>query len=111
MSEKPTTPEAPARDQTQPLSEIDVLTARLQSAEQKRDEYLDLIKQTRPEFENYQKRAARDRETERRFAQSPLAGDLLPALDNLDRAIAAATAAGDTGPLAQGVTLVQAQLL
>src|SRR5262245_30472028 len=111
MSEKPTTPEAPPRDQTQPLSELDILSGRLQAAEQKRDEYLDLVKQTRADFENYQKRAARDRETERRYAQAHLAGHPLPALDNLERAIAAATAAGDTGPLAQGVTLVQTQLL
>src|SRR5262249_12950979 len=60
---------------------------------------------------NYQKRAARDREQERRFAQGPLAADLLTALDNLDRALAAAKQAGDNGALAQGVGMVQSQLL
>jgi molecular chaperone GrpE len=108
---KETTQEAPAKDQLQPASEVDTLKAQLQAAEQKRDEYLDLVKQTRADFENYQKRAARDRESERRFAQTPLAGDLLPALDNLERAITAATQAGDCGALAQGVAMVQSQLL
>src|SRR5262249_8402628 len=95
----------------QNLSEADVLKARLQTTERQRDEYLDLAKQVRADFENYQKRAARDLATERRFAQTPLAGDLLPALDNLERALAAAKQAGDGGPLAQGVAMVEAQLL
>src|SRR5207244_3440164 len=93
------------------LSEVDVLKGRLQAAEQQRDEYRDLVKQTRADFENYQKRAQRDLATERRFAQLPLASDLLPALDNLERAIAAATAAGDRSPLTQGVAMVHNQLL
>src|SRR5262249_33514277 len=45
------------------------------------------------------------------FAQRPLAADLLPALDNLDRALSAAEQAEDKSPLAQGVSMVQAQLL
>jgi molecular chaperone GrpE len=87
------------------------LAARLTKAERQRDDYLVLARQTQADFENYQKRAARDREQERRYAQSPLALALLPALDNLERALAAARQAGDNGPLAQGVALVQSQLL
>ena len=52
-----------------------------------------------------------DMAAERRFAQTPLASDLLPALDNLDRAVAAASQAGEKGPLVQGVAMVQSQLL
>ncbi len=103
----PDKPEAPAK----PQSELEALQGQLRAAEKQRDEYLDLAKQTRAEFENYQKRFQRDLATERRYAQVPLAGDLLPALDNLERAIAAAAKAGDTGPLAQGVGMVLGQLL
>jgi molecular chaperone GrpE len=101
------TPDASAA----PTDDVSVLKARLQAAEQARDQYLKMASQTQADFENYQKRAARDRAEERRYATSPFAGDLLPALDNLDRAIAAAEQAGDNGPLAQGVALVQKQLL
>lgn len=87
------------------------LRRRLEKAEQERDEYLALARQGRADFENYQKRAQRDLATERRYAQLPLAGDLLPALDNLERALDAARQAGDDGPLARGVALVQTQLL
>jgi molecular chaperone GrpE len=96
---------------TQAPSELDALRAQLQTAEQKRDEYLELVKQGRAEFENYQKRAQRDLATERRFAQMPLAGDLLAALDNLERAIAAANKGGEKGSLTQGVAMVHGQLL
>ena len=76
-----------------------------------RDEYLDIAQRSRAEFENYQKRAQRDREQERKYAYTPLALDLLPVIDNLDRAVAAARQAGETGPLIQGVSMVQAQVL
>jgi molecular chaperone GrpE len=95
----------------QVLSDLETLRTQLQTAEQKRDEYLDLAQRARADFENYQKRTQRDLATERRFAQAPLAADLLPALDNLERAIAAGEQAGEKGPLVQGVALVHAQLL
>src|SRR5262245_2179368 len=101
----------PTPETNEQASEVDALKARLQEAEQARDEYLTWAKQARADFENYQKRNQRDLATERRFAQAPLAGDLLPALDNLERAITAAGQAGDKGALAQGVAMVQGQLL
>jgi molecular chaperone GrpE len=91
--------------------EAESLRAQLKTAEQTRDEYLALARQSRADFENYQKRASRDLAAERRYAQLPLAEDLLGAIDNLERAIAAADQAGDTGPLARGVSLVLNQLL
>ena len=76
-----------------------------------RDQYLDLAARTRAEFENYQKRLQRDREQERKYAFGPLAEMLLPILDNLDRAVQAGKQAGETGPLVQGVAMVQSQFL
>jgi molecular chaperone GrpE len=80
-----------------------------QSAE--RDQYLDLAARTRAEFENYQKRMQRERELERKYAFGPIAESLLPLLDNLDRAVQAGKQAGETGPLVQGVAMVQTQFL
>ena len=95
----------------QVLDDLEALRAKLQSTEQKRDEYLDLAQRARADFENYQKRIARDLVQERRYAQAPLASDLLPVLDNLERALAAAEQAGEQGPLVQGVSMVHTQLL
>ena len=55
-----------------------------------RDQFLGLLRRTRAEFENYQKRARRTQEEERRYEHSPLVLDLLPVLDDLERALAAA---------------------
>jgi molecular chaperone GrpE len=76
-----------------------------------RDQYLDMAQRTRAEFENYQKRARKERDDERRYLNSAFAHDLLPVLDNLERALQAAQQAGDAGALAQGVALVQNQFL
>jgi len=84
---------------------------RLAAVEKERDQYLALAQRTQADFENYQQRVKRDQAAERRYAVGPLALDLLSALDNLDRALAAAKEAGDKGPLAQGIGMVQSQLL
>jgi molecular chaperone GrpE len=111
MAEQKTPEPNGAGQDTRPLSEAEVLKARVEAAEQQRDEYLTLAKQVRAEFENYQKRFQRDLAVERQYAQTPLAGDLLGSIDNLDRALDAADKADDKGPLAQGVALVRNQLL
>jgi molecular chaperone GrpE len=94
-----------------PAGELEALKARLEAAERDRDKLDTLARQVQADFENYQKRQQRDLAVERRYAQMPLASDLLPALDNLDRALSAAQQANDKGPLATGVAMVQGQLL
>ena len=91
--------------------EVAALKAKLQAAEQEREQYHDLAARTKADFENYQKRFQRDLAQERRFAHMPLAADLLTPLDNLQRATAAAQQAGEKGPLATGVAMVQSQFL
>ena len=59
------------------------------------------------DLENYKKRAAREREEVQRFGNEKLLKDLLPVLDGLDRALAAAAA---DDPLRDGVKLVRATL-
>lgn len=86
----------------------DDTTARLAEAVRARDEYLAMVKEKQAEFENYQKRNARERDEERKFWNRALALDLLPALDNLGRALDAA--ANDTSPLMQGVSGTYRQL-
>jgi molecular chaperone GrpE len=84
---------------------------RLAASERQLEDTVALLKQTQADFENYQKRAARERESERRYAVAPLARDLLPALDNLQRAMDAAKQVGESGPLVQGVAATQAQIV
>jgi molecular chaperone GrpE len=76
-----------------------------------RDQFLDLAQRTRAEFENYQKRNQRERDQERQYMAGQFLLDILPILDNLERATAAAQQVGEKGPLVQGVGMVQKQFL
>lgn len=80
-------------------------------AEQQRDEYLELLQRTRADFENYQKRTQRALAQERRAALAAFARELLPVLDNLQRALDAALEQADEGPLSRGMALVRSQML
>ena len=93
------------------ISEIETLKEQLLEAEKKKDEYLTLVKSTRADFENYQKRIIRDQANEKRFAHFQFTADILPALDNLDRALQASKQSGATDPMVQGVSMVLSQVL
>jgi molecular chaperone GrpE len=81
----------------------------LAGAERQRDEYLDLARRTQADFENYRKRAAREAAAAGERAKSGLVRELLPIVDNLERALASAE---DTEQhLAEGVRLVHSELI
>ncbi len=99
MNAEPLAPEPPE-------VEVAYLKEKLAKSEQQRDDML----RTLADYENSRKRAARDLEIERKFAHARLANDLLPALDNLERALDAAKKAGDNGALVKGVQATQQML-
>ena len=66
--------------------DLEQLTARAAKA----DEYLELAQRTKADFENYRKRALRDAAVAQERGVAKLAKELLPAVDNLDRALEAA---------------------
>jgi molecular chaperone GrpE len=78
--------------------DLEELTARAEKA----DEYLELAQRTKADFENYRKRAAREAAAAQERGVAKLAKELLPAVDNLDRALEAAQSAIATGPGSQG---------
>ena len=63
------------------------------------------------EMQTSGRRLREDAEKQRKYAAEPVVRDLLAVLDNLDRAAAEATKAGDTGPLNAGVTATLAMFL
>jgi molecular chaperone GrpE len=73
----------------------------------KRDEYLALAQRTQADFENYRKRVARESALALQRGVVKLAKELLPAIDNLDRAL---DAAATDDPLLDGVRLVRSEL-
>ena len=73
-----------------------------------RDEYLALAQRTQADFENWRKRATRETAAAGQRARSGLMTELLPVVDNLERALASAEA--EDG-LAGGVKLVHSELV
>ena len=77
---------------------------------QERDEYLDALQRLKAEFDNYRKRAARDQQQLAARAHERLVKELLPVLDDLERALAAAEE-HEEAQLEEGVRLVHRALV
>jgi molecular chaperone GrpE len=91
--------------------EDDLDELRTRAAE--RDEYLALAQRTQADFENYRKRVARDAAVARDKGVKQVVSELLPALDNFERALAAAEdeEADAEHHLTKGIRLVQQELV
>src|SRR5688572_23056326 len=63
------------------------------------------------EADNIRRRAQRDREDAVRYAAEGLVRDVIPVLDNLDRALEAARAAGNSSSIVDGVELIRREFL
>lgn len=111
MSEPDDRQEAESGGAADPATVVLEDLERLRARAQERDQFLDQLQRTQADFENYQKRSRREWEQERKYLHGELTGGLLPVIDNLARATAAAAQAGEKGPLVQGVGMVQDQLL
>jgi molecular chaperone GrpE len=86
------------------------LQERLAELERERDEYLNDLKRVAAEFDNYRKRTARDQESLVARAHERLVKELLPVLDDLERALVAA-AEHEEAKLEEGVRLVHRELV
>ena len=84
--------------------ELAALSEELESARQERDQYLDALRRLKAEFENSRKRQERERERVFSMAAERLVQELLPVLDNLDRALEAG------GDIREGVLATRNQL-
>jgi molecular chaperone GrpE len=85
------------------------LEERVASLEAERDERVDDLKRLAADFENYRKRVARDQESLVARAHERLVKELLPVLDDLERALAAAEE-HEEAKLEEGVSLVHREL-
>lgn len=71
----------------------------------------DRVLRLQAEMENLRARTSREISEQARYAALPLMRDLLPVVDNMERAIEAATKAGESPSLLEGFKLVHQQLL
>ena len=85
----------------------EALAAKTREAEEQRERHL----RTAAEFDNARKRAAREREEYTRYANESLLRELLPVLDNFDRALQAARGEAGAAAVTAGIELIQRELL
>jgi molecular chaperone GrpE len=82
---------------------------RVAELERERDEYLDSLRRLKAEFDNFRKRTARESAAQSARASEALVKDLLPVLDDLERALVAAEE-HEEAQLEEGVRLVHRAL-
>ena len=102
MSEEHLEETPPAEEQSGVEEEVAALT-------KERDDYLDALQRLKAEFDNYRKRVARDQQDLAARAHERLVKELVPVLDDLERALEAATE-HEEGKLEEGVRLVHRAL-
>jgi molecular chaperone GrpE len=91
--------------------EIGELKKELEEKEKELKEHHDRLLRLAADFENYKKRAAREKEDWTKFANEDLIRGILPFIDNLERAVNHAEKVVDTGVLIEGVRLTLQQIL
>jgi molecular chaperone GrpE len=87
------------------------LVTELEQARREASENLDLARRKQAEFENYRKRIRTEQADAMARAAQGVVAEILPVIDNLERAIDHVTAGGDLRDLLKGVEMVHSQIL
>ncbi|MBU2490562.1 MAG: nucleotide exchange factor GrpE [Proteobacteria bacterium] len=83
-----------------------------EEAEEALKEFQDRLLRAAADFENYKKRSQREVDEFRKYATESVMKDLLPVVDNLERALeSAGQIKGEAGKLAEGVDLTRKEIL
>jgi molecular chaperone GrpE len=104
-------PDAPAvaADPAGPDPDGETVPPEIATLKAERDDYHDRLLRTAAEFENYRKRADRDRRDQADYATGELLLEVLTLADDFDRALAV-DAGGSTDAYRKGVALIHAKL-
>jgi len=110
--------EAGAAEMAEPLVQVDVATItpeqleELKTRAEKGDEHWERLLRTTADFDNFKKRAAREKQDAIRYANEGMLEKLVPVLDNFDAALSAAQASSADGAqsLQTGVAMIFQQL-
>ncbi|MGO8676651.1 MAG: nucleotide exchange factor GrpE [Limisphaerales bacterium] len=110
-------PEAPPEG-AEPLAAVEPATVtaeqlgELKERAAKADEHWDRLLRTSADFDNYKKRAAREKQDAARYANGALLQKLIPVLDSLEMALTSAQAAPGQAfqSLQTGINMIQEQL-
>ena len=98
-------------DKRERIKEIEELKTKLEEKEKEVKEHYDRLLRVAADFDNYKKRAAREKEEWTKFANEDLIKGILPFIDNLERAVNHSEKKEDYQSLVEGLKLTVQQLL
>jgi len=87
------------------------LQEKLDKAEQEKKELSERLLRTLAEFDNYKKRVSREKEDLLKYGNEKLAFELLPVLDNFERALEQAKIAQEIGTVVEGIDMMLKQFM
>ncbi|WP_404453064.1 nucleotide exchange factor GrpE [Virgibacillus necropolis] len=90
-------------------SEMETLKAEVEQLKQEKDESYQKMLRIQAEFDNYKKRTLRERETANKYKSQDLVNELLPALDNFERALQVEVSEAQEG-FVEGISMVYRML-
>ncbi len=102
---------SPIAEPSQAEEELTCLRQALEEKSREAEANHDRALRAAAELENFKKRTQREREEYIRFANESLLREILPVLDNFDRALEAARAGSEAQGVVAGVELIQRELL
>ena len=87
-----------------------ISTARLKALEQEKNDLSDRLLRTMAEFDNYRKRVTREKEGLVKYGTERIAFEILPVVDNFERALEQSHQATDPGAVVDGLKMILKQL-
>ncbi len=98
-------------EQVEEHNELSVAKAKIEELEAKLEETENKMLRIQADFENYRRRVRLDQEAAQKYRAQSLISDILPALDNFERALQIKTDDEKTKSVLQGMEMVYRQLL
>ena len=109
-SEKTSLDEGSLDDEDMTSLENPTLEAELVKAKAKAEDHYNQLQRLQADFDNYRKRTQKEKTELIKYASERLVGELLPVLDNFDRAVSAAKVNPDFTSFSQGVEMILRQM-
>jgi molecular chaperone GrpE len=93
----------------QKVSELDILRQSLEEKDKKCEQYVDQLKRLQAEFDNYRKRADKEKQTHLQWGKEDILLKQISLLDILEQACRSVSSAKDIATVAQGIELIKSE--
>ncbi|RDW19242.1 nucleotide exchange factor GrpE [Oceanobacillus arenosus] len=100
--------DAVSDEKEESMNDQELTNKQIEALKQEKDEVYGRLLRLQAEFDNYKKRSQKEKDADRKYKSQDVVVDLLPALDNFERALKVETTP-ETSNLVEGITMVYRQ--